>query len=99
MSIRPKQMARLGQFYLQEAVLDVLYENYLDNPCLGPAEISKQAGIYRDRGAYNIMNDAIVQGILNTLSEQDKVERCTQTCGQGGWKLTQKEYDLRKDDV
>ena len=99
MSVRPRQLARMGVFQLQEAVLDVLLEHYLEGYGLGPAEISRRAGIYRDRGPDNIMNDAIVVGVLNSLREQSRVERVEQEWGKGGWRLTEKEYSTRRDDV
>ena len=45
------------------------------------------------------MNDATVVGILNSLREQGKVERKEQEGGQGGWRLAEKEYNTRRDDV
>lgn len=75
MSIRPRQLSRMGTFYLQEAVLDILYEHYPEGYGIGAADISRRAGIYRERGPSNIMNDAIVTGILNSLHEEGKVQR------------------------
>ena len=43
--IRPKQHARMGEFHLEEAVLDVLLESRYENECLGAAEVGKRAGI------------------------------------------------------
>ncbi|MCY4290124.1 MAG: hypothetical protein OXC63_16250 [Aestuariivita sp.] len=96
--IRPKQLARLGEFHLEEAILDVLLEARHEDHCLGPAEISKRAGVYRERGAHNIMNDAIVQGMLNKLSDQNRVKRCEQLNNRGGWQLTDREFQHRRDD-
>lgn len=99
MSIRPRQLSRMGEFYLKEAVLDILCEHYPEGYGIGAADISKRAGIYRDRGVENILNDAIVWGLLNSLHEEGKVERMEQESGRGGWKLTQSEYNRRRDDV
>lgn len=99
MSIRPRQLSRMGEFYLKEAVLDILQEHYPEGYGIGAADISRRAGIYRERGAFNIMNDAIVTGILNSLSEEGKVQRIEQEAGRGGWRLTEAEYNRRKDDV
>ena len=99
MSIRPRQLSRMGMFYLQEAVLDILCEHYLEGYGLGPADISRRAGIYRERGIADVLNDAIVWGLLNSLHEQNKVERFEQSGGRGGWRLTEAEYNRRKDDV
>ena len=96
---RPKQFARIGEFHLEEAILDVLLEAKHENNCLGAAEIGKRTGIYRDRGSNNMMNDAIVTGLLNKLAEQKRVQRCEQESGQGGWKLTDKEFEVRRDDI
>ena len=97
--IRPKQHARMGQFYLEEAVLDVLLEAKHEGDCIGPADISRRAGIFRDRGDVNIMNDAITTGVLVKLHTEGRVLRCTQPNGRGGWDLTDHEFALRRDDV
>ena len=97
--IRPKQLSRMGEFYLQEAILDVLLESSYENHCIGAAEISRRAGIYRERGDSNMMNDAIVTGFLVKLEFEKKVERCAQPSGRGGWKLTTQEFELRRDDI
>lgn len=97
--IRPKQFARMGEFHLEEAILDVLLEAKHEDQCLGAAEISRRAGIFRERGIENIMNDAIATGILVKLRDQNKVIRCEQDSGRGGWELTDQEYERRRDDV
>ncbi|MDR2709360.1 MAG: hypothetical protein LBC07_05250 [Elusimicrobiota bacterium] len=97
-NIRPKQFTRIGEFYLEEAVLDVLLEARCENgdACIGAAEISKRAGIYGDTGKVH-MNDAIATGLLNKLCAAGKVERCSQRNKRGGWKITDKEFERRKD--
>ena len=99
MSIRPKQFARMGLFHLEEAVLDVLLETRYEHECIGPAEISRRSGIYRDRGDLDVMNDAIVWGILNKLHSEGKVKRCTQPNNRGGFELTDQEFNQRRDDM
>ena len=100
MTIRPKQNARLGMFHLEEAVLDVLLEARHEGDCIGAAEISKRAGIYREGGVGMAgMNDAIVHGLLSSLFGQNKVERCEQANRAGGWQLTDLEYAIRRDDT
>ena len=104
MSIRPKQLSRIGEFHLQEALLDVLCDAYPKGFGVGAAEISRRAGIYREPGIMN-MNDAIVHGLLNLLYDEGKVERAPQAPPptgsepRGGWKLTEKEYNRRRDDI
>lgn len=98
--VRPKQHARIGMFHLEEAVLDVLLEAKHKGDCIGPAEISRKAGIFRDRGEVNIMNDAIVTGILVKMADEGRVSRCRQAgANRGGWELTNREYAQRRDDV
>lgn len=97
--IRPKQLARLGQFYLEEAVLDVLLEAKHEGDCIGAAAISRKAGIFRDRGDLDIINDAIVTGILIKLHTERRVQRCDQSNTRRGWDLTDSEFALRRDDV
>lgn len=103
MSIRPKQLARIGEFNLEEAVLDVLLEAKYENECVGAAEISRRAGIFRTGGVQDLkgMNDAIVTGILAKLYDEGKVTRCEQQMGskKGGWELSQAEFGNRRDDV
>ena len=46
------------------------------------------------------MNDAIATRILVKLSEENRVQRCTQNdANRGGWELTDSEFALRRDDV
>lgn len=101
--IRPKQLARLGEFHLEEAILDVLLEAAHEEECIGAAEISRRAGIFRDGGGGGgnvaAMNDAIATGMLIKLFNAGKVERCQQSPGRGGWKLTEAEFNRRRDDV
>ena len=97
--IRPKQLARIGEFHLEEAVLDALLGARHENECLGPAEISKRAGIHRGQGPRNTINDAIVKGMLNKLAEQGRVKRCKQSNKRDGWKMTGKEFAIRRDDI
>lgn len=99
MIIRPRQLSRMGMFYLQEAVLDVLYEHYNEGYGIGAAEISRRAGIYRERGVADVLNDAIVWGLLNSLHDEGKVERIEQESGRGGWRLTEAEFNQRRDGV
>lgn len=102
--IRPKQFARIGEFHLEEAILDVLLEEHHEKDCIGPAEISRRAGIFRRGGGGGDlpagMNDAICNGMLIKLYEEGKVKRCEKVSGSGqGWKLTKEEFERRRDDV
>ncbi len=93
--MRPKQLSRMGTFYMREAILEVLLDHYWEGcPGLGGAEISRRTGTYRDQP----MNDAIVTGYLFEM-EGRQVERKDQENGKGGWRLTEAEYELRREDV
>lgn len=101
--VRPKQLARMGEFHLEEAVLDVLLEAAHEGECIGAAEISRRAGIFRDPdtkedGGVASGNDWIAGGLLIKLRKAGRVERCEQTQKKGGWKLTDKEFQVRRDD-
>ena len=88
--------ARIGMFHLEEAVLDVLSDARSGEPCLGPAEISRRARIFRKSQFDDRMHDAITAGILNKLFDDDRVRRCTQESGRQGWMITDREYRLRQ---
>ena len=105
MSIRPKQLARMGTFHLEEAVLDVLLEAKHEGECIGAAEISRRAGIFRlpetplpGKGRFN---DAIVTGLLTKMLDEGRAQKCPQRAGgrEDGWELTEKEFAMRRDDV
>lgn len=83
--------------------MDVLLEAAHEEECLGAAEISRRAGIFREGGGGGgnvaAMNDAIVTGLMIKLFNANKVERCEQAPNRGGWKLTEAEFNRRRDDV
>ncbi len=104
MSIRSKQFAFVGEFLLEEAVLDVLWEAKGTGECLGPAEISRRAGIFRESGhAKKVGNDDIVWGILGKLVKQGRVHKCRQdsrrSTKEDGWELTDDEFSRRHDNL
>lgn len=74
----PKELSAQGQELLKTAVLAVMPK---DGTMMGAAEISRRAGVYREHGQGGI-NDGIVQGILNSLYEEGKVDRVKR-----GWVL------------
>lgn len=102
--IRPKQLARMGEFYLEEAVLDILLDARHEDECLGAAAIGKRAGIFREAGyAKNSGNDDIVWGILGKLVKEGRIQKCAQdpanSARRDGWEMTESEYQARRDDV
>ena len=96
-----KDGAQLGSFYLENAILNVLFSAKENNECRGVSEISKRAGIFRESGAgtengIKSMNDAIVVGFIVKLKIENKVQKCKQPNGKGGWELTDHEFKIRK---
>lgn len=49
-----------------------------ENECMRAAEISRRAGVFRDRGTVATMNIAITTEILKKLDEHGRVARCKQ---------------------
>ena len=84
-----KQLARVGVFYLEEAVLDVLFEAMAaqEDPFVRAVDISRKIGVkYWDNENW------IVAGILIKLKAEERVE---QRKVRGPWKLTETEYQKR----
>ncbi len=74
--LRPRQLARIGMVYLEEAVLDVLLE--AKGKWLEPAQISERLGISsstsdRLRGTQY----PLVRGILDKLEDEERVKPST----------------------
>lgn len=86
--LRPKQLARIGIFHLEEAVVDVLFEA---GP-LGAAAISNRLSVFRGEGHYGYL----VYNVLQKMETEGRVGRCRSV--RGGWQLTEKEIEQRRDD-
>ena len=61
-----------------------LCEHYLVGYGIGAADTSIRAGISRERDPSDIIHDAIVTGVLDSLHEENKVKRILQESGRGG---------------
>ncbi len=99
--IRPRQLARIGMFYLEEAILDVLLEAIYgaDESWVSPLRISKRADVYyEEERLWKNFRYAVVKGILSKLESEGRVE-CK--IGKSGkvFRLTDAERDRRRDDV
>ena len=89
-----------GVAHLRVAVLEVLYAAYRNDECIGAAEISRRAGIFREPGhAIKGGNDNIVWGTLNSLAKDKFLEKCEQKNKQSGWKLARKTFEKRNAKV
>lgn len=89
-----KQMARIGEFLIHEAILQVLSEYYDSGFGIGPKQISDLTGLYRGEGSGKY-HDGLVQNFLIQLLELNKIESKSQGNQKGGWMLTKKEYEIR----
>lgn len=86
------------------AVLEVLYEAKKNGECLGGAEISRRAGIFREPGyATRQGNDYITWGILNSLVKDNLLDKCPKSDKRphkrDGWELTDASFRRRDKEV
>ena len=90
--LRPKQLARIGMFYIEEAILDLLLEAEMDKrQGLGPTEISRRLGTLLSGGNFR---DAIVAGFLEKLKNEGLVNNKKR----GHWMLTEMGSENRRED-
>ena len=83
-----KQLARTGIFYLEEAVLDVLFQATEENQLVIAAEIRRKIGLGEiDESAW------VIRGILQKLKNEERVEQREE---RGPWKLTEVQYQKRR---
>ena len=92
---RPKQLARFGLFYLEEAVSDVLFEATQRGKCLSPADISNTLGI-PPRLASGVNRNEIARAVLDRLEVEGGVEYCPDD--KRKWQLTAEEFEGRRDE-
>ena len=84
----PKQLVRIGIFYLEEAILDVLFEaRETPAPYVQLSEINKKIGGKWAEDGWS------VRILLSKLEEKARVE---QREVRGPWKLTEAEYQKRR---
>ena len=86
-----KQMARIGVFYLEEAILETLFQS--DDEYVRAVDIARKMGIKSWDP-----DDWVVARILYKLDEDGRVEARRGPSGQRtGWKLTTHEKNRRTD--
>ena len=98
--LRPKQLVRLGMFYLEEAILDILLEARYEGECIGQAEIGRRGGGDILRGMKEeTSRDWIVPHILKKLEAEGRVEPTPPQPprNQKRWQLTAEEFERRRD--
>ena len=87
----PKQLVRIGIFYLEEAILDVLFEAMeadREAPYIKLRDIKKQIGGEWKKHGWS------ARELLKKLEE--KPSRVEQREAGGPWKLTETEYQKRR---
>ena len=91
--LHPKQLARIGIFYLEEAVLDVLLEAKYEQEYLQPAEISRRAGMT------HVLYESgdMAYGVLAKLEGEGRVESSPKP--KRRWQLTDEEFEKRREDL
>lgn len=89
----PKQMARLGVFHIEEAILETLFQ--ADSTYVRGANIARALGLMKSWEK----SDWIVNRILYKLEEDGRVESKMSQSGQSktGWKLSDHEKNRRAD--
>lgn len=88
-----KEYSRVAVSLLETAVMDVLWEAFHREECIGAAEIGRGADIYGDREPLGILNDAITWGVLSKLTQDGRVTRCQLPTGKQGFQLSDKELE------
>ena len=92
--LRPEQLARMGVSYLEEAVLDVLYEvvhgENAQERWLSTAKISQRLGIPASGSGY-----PLVRSILDKLWSEARVRRPSLDRGGARYQLTKEEVEKR----
>lgn len=86
-----KQLTRIGLLYLEEAILDVLFEarETASNPSLRAVDIRRKIGVYREWSK----DGWFVGSILRKLASEARVEQME---AKGPWKLTDAEYEKKR---
>ena len=95
--LSPKQLAQKGIFYLEEAVLDVLFRAY-NQELLSAREISRRAELPR-RQTEKWEDDMIAYGVLDILQNEKRVKNNRPGRGADGWQLTEKEFEKRREGL
>lgn len=97
--LQPDQLARIGMFYLEEAVLDVLHEaahsNDEKNVWLPTAKISKRLGISASDAG---LGYPLVRCILDQLLSEARIQRLSLDRGGARYQLTKEERKKRCDE-
>ena len=88
----PTELALKGIFYLEEAILEVLFEAmeaHPEDPYLRRVEIRQKIGVYDLHPKFGWT----LEGTMHKLKAEDRVEQREK---RGPWKLTETEYQKRR---
>ena len=100
----PKEKAQKGEFWLEEALLDVLMQTTVKNP-MRPCEIGKEVGFFREsgwvRGDFTkSSNDDITWKILNKLIKKGLVKETRPYIKRNPtYYITEKGHNSRKEEL
>lgn len=88
----PKQLARLGVFYIEEAILEILFQ--ANDTYISRKEVANKLGMLESWHE----SEWIIYVTLNKLEEDARAEPDLGADGQRkGWKLTALERNRRED--
>ncbi|MDE0316903.1 MAG: hypothetical protein OXM61_18620 [Candidatus Poribacteria bacterium] len=91
----PKQLTRIGIFYLEEAILNVLLEAKQKGNDLRLVDIEKKIGTYR---AWEREPNWLPRTVLYKLEEEKRVQVRLSEKGRAiGFQLTDAEYNKRQN--
>ena len=94
--LRPKQLARIGMFYIEEAILDLLLKAEMNTgEGLDTKEIGRKLGAYMPEFTHpdEIINGTIVFAFLSMFERRGLIERAGVN-----WVLTETERENRRDE-
>ena len=89
-SLQPRQLARLGISFLEEAILGVLFEAKKKGEEIDLSEMSKKLDLPVRRHTYGSNRNDIVRTILDRLESEGRVEPCSGDSKK--WQLTAQEF-------
>ena len=89
--LEPEQLARIGVFYLEEAVLDVLYKVRRDGGgWILPSKVSHQIGVRTSR--FVSVDYPLAHAAMESLRCKNKVEYNNEK-----WRIMDEEFERRRD--
>ena len=96
-----KQLARIGLFYLEEAILDVLPSPSDEH--IKMAQVNRLIGMHRIHQEWTRVepkgvSDWLCSFVLEKLLDEERVETRTEGNRRTGWRLSHSEYERRSEN-